>query len=73
MPSLVGTEVARTRSRVALAARRGTPDELAAAKRDHAAASIAAHIEKVTAAAPPLTEAQANRLAGLLRGGGGIA
>lgn len=70
MPSLVGTEVAQTRSRVAVAARRGTPDEVAEAKRDHAAAKIAAHIAKVVAEAPPLTPEQRDRLAGLLRGGG---
>ena len=68
--SIAGTELARTRSRVAVATRLGTPDEVAAARRDHAAASIADHIARVVADAPPLTPEQRERLASLLQGGG---
>lgn len=67
--SLQGSEVARTRSRVAVATRLGTPEQQAVARRDHATATLAAHIEKIVAEAPPLTDDQRSRLAGLLRGG----
>lgn len=69
MPSLVGTEVARTRSRVALTTRLGTPEQREEAKRDHAAAKLAQYIERVVDEAPPLTPEQRDRLAVLLRGG----
>ena len=44
------------------------PDLLAAAKRDLAAANLAAYISKVVAQAPPLSNEQRERLALLLRG-----
>lgn len=69
MPSLVGTEVARTRSRLATAARLGSPAERDAARRDHAAAKLAAHIAAIVAEAPPLTDEQKSRLTVLLGGG----
>lgn len=37
------------------------------AERDHAAESIAAHVARVVAQAPPLTPAQRDRIAALLR------
>lgn len=43
--------------------------EAEAARRNLAAAKIAAHIERALTAAPPLTEEQADRLASMLRGG----
>lgn len=67
--SLQGSEVARTRSRVAVSTRLGTPEEQTVARRDHAAAKLAAAIEKVVSEAPELTDEQRSRLAGLLRGG----
>jgi hypothetical protein len=45
----------------------GSP-ELVEAGSNLAAAKIAAYIERVVAAAPPLTAEQRDRLAGLLRG-----
>lgn len=66
----IDSEVAKTRSRIAVATRRGNPEEIEEARRDHAAASIAAHIAKVVAEAPELSAAQRDRLASLLRGGG---
>ena len=42
---------------------------VAEARRDFRAARLAAYIEKVVNAAPPLTNAQRDRLAVLLRGG----
>ncbi len=68
MPSLAGSELARTRSRLATATRSGDPAKIADAKRDHAAASIAAHVERVVAEAPPFDEATRARLAALLGG-----
>jgi hypothetical protein len=44
------------------------PELRAAAKRDLAAANIAAYIEKVVAEAPPLSNEQREKLALLLRG-----
>ena len=52
-------------------ASRGKPDpsELAARRRDLAEAKLAAYIARTVAAAPPLTPAQRDRLALLLRDG----
>lgn len=68
MSHFAGSEVARTRSRVAVATRLGTPEEQAAARREHAAAKLADYIKRTVDAAPPLTEEQRSRLASLLRG-----
>lgn len=68
MPAFVGSEVARTRSRVAVTSRLGTPDDVKAARQNHAAAKIADYVAKVVAQAPPLTPAQRDRIAVLLRG-----
>lgn len=68
MPALRGSEVARTRSRIAVATRCGTPEDVTTARRDHAAATLADHIQRVVATAPPLTPEQTDRLSGLLRG-----
>lgn len=69
MSALKGSEIARTRSRIAVAARQGTPEQQAEARRDHAAAKLRDYITRVVDAAPPLTEAQRADLAALLRGG----
>lgn len=56
-------------SRVGVAARCGTPDQLAAAKRELTAANCERAIQKALDAAPPLTTAQRKRLAVLLLSG----
>lgn len=61
--------VMKARSRVGVAARVGTPDQLAQAKRELTAANCERAIQKALAAAPPITADQRSRLAGLLTGG----
>lgn len=58
------------RARVASLSRDRKPDdpELVDARRNLAAEKLAAHVVKVLAVAPPLTDDQRNRIAGLLRG-----
>ncbi len=58
------------RARIAALSRSRTSDdpEYVAARLALRAESLAEHIEQVVAAAPPLTPAQLDRLAGLLRG-----
>ncbi len=58
-----GRLAALTRSRAA------DDPELIDARRAHAAERLAEFIEETVAKAPPLTDAQRDRLAGLLRGG----
>lgn len=70
MSHFAGSEVARTRSRVAVATRLGTPSDVTEARRAHATAKLADYIRKTVDEAPPLTDAQRDRLASLLRGGG---
>jgi len=72
VPAFAGSEVARTRSRVAVTARLGTPADIEAARQDHAAAKLADYVAKVVAEAPPLSPAQRDRIAILLRGGASI-
>lgn len=64
----IDPEVAKTRSRVAVASRRGDTLSLADARRDLAAAKIADYIERVVGEAPDLSGQQRDRLALLLRG-----
>lgn len=61
------SEVLSARGRAGQAKRTGDPKRIEGAYRDLAAAKIAAYIEKVVAEAPPLTAAQRDRLAILLR------
>lgn len=63
-----GSEVARTRAKVATATRLGTQDEIVAARRELAAAKLADYIARTVEAAPQLTHEQRDRLALLLRG-----
>lgn len=63
------TDVYKARSAVAVAARRKNPDQLADARRELACANITAAVEKHLAAAPPLSDDQRRRLAGLFTGG----
>ncbi len=69
MPTICGSELARTRSKLATATRLGTEAEVAEARRDHAAAKIASVIEQAIADAPPLRPDQVDRITAILRGG----
>ena len=62
-------KVAKTRSAVGVAARRGDPLAVSEARREHAAAKLEDYIERTVAAAPPLSPAVQDRLCLLLRGG----
>lgn len=69
MPRIaIDPEVARTRSAVGVASRARDPEAISEARRDHAAAKLAAVIQRTVDSAPPLTDAQRDRLALLLRG-----
>lgn len=59
--------VVQARSRKGVAARRGDAEGVAAASRALTEAKLERHIQQALAAAPPLTEAQRDRLAALLR------
>ena len=61
--------ILRERARVAALTRSRTPDDpaLVEARRTLAAENLAAYIERVVAEAPPLTSAQRDRIAALLR------
>lgn len=63
------------RARVASLSRSRAADDpdLIEARRNLKAERLAEHIARVVADAPPLTPAQRDRLAGLLRAGGGSA
>lgn len=64
------SDVQHHRARVAYLSRRdrGTDAELIEARRDLAMSKIEAYAAKVVASAPPLTDEQRERLAGLLNG-----
>lgn len=67
------SEVLKARAALGVAARRGDDEAATDARRDLAAAKIAAYIEKVVAEAPPLTDQQRDRLSAIIgagRGGG---
>jgi hypothetical protein len=59
-------EIQSAATRVARAARAKDPAAEAEARRELAEAKIAAYVERVLAAAPPLSDAQRVRLAALL-------
>jgi hypothetical protein len=65
----ISPAVAKTRSRIAVATRRGVSSEILDAKREHAAARLEEYIKRTVDGAPPLTDEQRTRLALLLRGG----
>lgn len=69
----MSTEVLKARSRIGVATRRGTPEDVAEARRDYRAVKLEAHIREVVNAAPPLTDEQADRLAALIRTSQGVA
>jgi hypothetical protein len=56
----------RARNRLGGAARNGTPEQVAEARRELVAAGLEDHIRRIVDAAPPLTPAQRERLALLL-------
>lgn len=58
-----------TKSALGVASRSGDPERIHAARRDHAAAMLETAIQRVLADAPPLTPAQRDRIATLLRVG----
>lgn len=62
-----GSELARTRSRVATASRLGSPAEVEQARRDHAAVKLESYVNKVVSEAPPLTDEQISRITAILR------
>jgi hypothetical protein len=69
----MSSEVLKARSRLATKSRSAvsaTDAEISEARRDLAAAKIATYVQKVVAAAPPLSDDQLTRIAGLLRAGG---
>ncbi len=63
--------ITHERARVASLSRSRADDDpdLITARINLRAEKLAAHVAKVVAAAPPLTSAQRNRIAALLRGG----
>lgn len=61
------SKVQAVTTRVARAVKARDPEREAQARRDLAEAKVAAYIERVLAAAPPLSEEQRQRLAELLR------
>ena len=66
----ISAEMARARARKANADLRGDSEAAAIAARDLRAVKLEEYIERVVAEAPPLTDEQRVRLAGLLSGGG---
>ena len=68
MPSIGSSSAARSLQGQVAAARRWGRDSLDL-DRDYAAERLAEYVERTLAAAPPLTPAQRDRIAVLLRGG----
>lgn len=69
----MSTEVLKARSRLATLSRRSvaaSSDQIDDARRDLAEAKIVNYVEKIVAAAPPLSDEQRDRIAALLRAGG---
>lgn len=66
----ISAEMARARARKANADMRGDTEAAQIAARDLRAVKLEEYIERVVAEAPPLTDEQRVRLAGLLSGGG---
>ncbi|WP_420112336.1 hypothetical protein [Pseudactinotalea sp.] len=63
------SEVLKARSALGNATRRGDDGAAEDARRDLAAAKIAAYVEKVVAEAPPLTAEQRDRLSAIISAG----
>lgn len=65
------SEVLQARAALGVASRRGDSEKINDARRDLAAAKLAAYAEKIIDEAPPLTNEQRARISGLLRPTGG--
>lgn len=65
--------VAQAKSRLGVAARRGSAVQVNEARRALAAAKLEQYVSRVVAEAPPLTNDQADRIAALLRPSGNVA
>lgn len=72
----MSSDVLKARSALGVATRAGDAQTIIKARRNLAAANLAAFIQKTISEAPPLTEEQLNRIAVILRpttGGGDAA
>ncbi len=69
MPTICGSELARTRSKLATATRLGTEAEVAEARRDHAAAKNRLRHRTGDCRRTPLRPDQVDRITAILRGG----
>lgn len=71
----ISVPVARARGRVAALSRSRTSDDpdFIRARRDLAALTLEEHVQRALDNAPPLTDEQVERVAALLRAGGGAA
>ncbi|MGP5522883.1 hypothetical protein ACTXM3_06235 [Glutamicibacter arilaitensis] len=63
------SEVLQARAALGVASRRGDKGAIESARRDLAAAKLAAYVEKVVAEAPPLTDEQRARVSAIVNGG----
>lgn len=68
MPTSLGSEVLRARGAVGYAVQRRNPEAEAIARRNLAAAKLAAYVQRVVDEAPPLTAEQMDRITALLQG-----
>ena len=57
----------QARNKLGNVARYGSAEDVAGARRELVAAKLAAYVSKTVAEAPPLTDAQRDRIAALLR------
>lgn len=67
MPVSIGRDVAKARSRLGVAARLGTAEDVVDARRDLAAAKLEDYVQRVVSEAPQLTTEQRDHVAALLR------
>ncbi len=65
----MSTQVRTARARLAAATRHHSNSAHDDLRRDLKAANLEEYVQRVVAQAPPLTQEQATRIAGLLRGG----
>lgn len=62
------SQILKARSALGVAARRKNSGEVTEARRNLAAAKLEEYVARIVSEAPPLTNEQADRIAGLLRG-----
>ncbi|BCW76268.1 hypothetical protein NicSoilB11_25930 [Arthrobacter sp. NicSoilB11] len=65
----MSTQIRTARARLAAATRHHPESSHEELRRDLKAANLAEYVRRVVSEAPPLTQEQADRIAGLLRGG----